>query len=208
MEQLQDIKSRFGDRLKREEMSSDIQQQFREVYHEIFGTYTEEVVDGVKTYTRVPGDIDDFILANGTQADLDEFLVANRNLHEMASEFESKALNMILDEWTKPNTTMQPEVIREAIRSTTPSTVRQVVRSLDDEGKALAESVFLGMFAENAIQGVNPNSLNPVDFSLRQFTNDYRKYAEQFGIVVDSDRVKEIEGMVHHFGITQHAKRS
>jgi hypothetical protein len=193
-EDLQIIRDRFASRLKQQDMPDSMQQDMREVYRAIFGGYEP---DG----TRIPGDIDDYIRLNGTADDLDAFLTANRELHDMATEFDSRAVSMILDEWTKSADNIRPEQVLDALFSRDASTVRHLYADLSEEGQATARRALISRLAVASGAGADMASLSPTGFA-----DAIRQYGDAIGIFFSDDAVDELIGMKMHFDMTRHSE--
>jgi hypothetical protein len=192
-DQLETIRRRFQERIKNENMPSDMQQKLREVYHSVFGGYDG---DGV----RIEGDIDNYIRASGTQEDLNQYLTANRTLHNLAEEFDDVALKEVLSEWQKSSATMRPEAITDMLFSRDRSAVEKLYNQLSDEGKATARQAVVSEFARANAQE------NMTAFSPSVFAANIRDFGDQVGIFFDDRELQYLQGLYQHLNLTRRSE--
>ena len=148
-------------------------------------------------YPAVKEDMTNYIKANGTEADLAKWQVANKTLAGMMDELSNTALKRVID-----NGEATPEQVRSMVFSQDASTVKVLYRNLSPIGQAAMRAALLSKAAEQAATIVNgADTLSP-----NKFMSSVKKLGLQMGITFTGDDAKALDGLTRVLEYTQRAE--
>lgn len=136
-------------------------------------------------------DMTDYIKANGGQADLDKWLVANKNLASMMHELDLRVLKTTLDKGE-----VTPEQVQNMLFSKDQSTVAALYRNLTPKGQAAARAAVI---AKAAVDKTG------AEVSPDKFVDNVKKLSTQVGVTFSGDDLKALDGLVRVFEYTKRA---
>lgn len=183
-DQIETIRKRYMKNIKDQNMPDETQQQLRDVYRELVGGYDP------KTDKYVLGDLGEFIKENGTEADYNQFRVANKNLAGMANEFNDKALFNLLEEGQKNPENIRFEDITSLLTSKNATDTQKLYDRLSPEGQGLADTAMMS----HIFQKIDPSDMSPTVFA-----SEVQKYGDNLGIVMDDEKYDRLVGMKKFF---------
>ncbi len=149
-------------------------------------------------YGPLREDMASFIKQFGTRRDYKRWDFANKQLHSMIGELESKAFARVLNQ-----AEMKPENIRRLMFSKDPSDIERIYRNQTIRGKRLMRSAVLVEAAEKAtdIKEGGIARLSPTKFAER-----VQKTGHTVGVVFEEQAKRETEGLIRALKATQFAE--
>jgi hypothetical protein len=136
-------------------------------------------------------DMTDFIKTNGGQADMNKWLVANKNLHDMMNQLGLTAIRTAIDKGE-----MTPETINKVLFSKDKSTVEALYKNLTPDGQAAARSAVISRAALGD---------NGIEATPDQFLTNVKKMSKQIGVFFSGDDLKSLEGLTRVLSYTARA---
>jgi len=127
----------------------------------------------------------------GSEADYNQFMIANRNLADLTDDFKNSSLKTLIDQYALDPDRTNYEAIGDLLRSsTTDDDFARLVGHLDDEGKELLqEAIVAQMIAAS----------DPRDPSAVKFANQLQSMAPLLQKAFDSETVEYFETIQRAF---------
>jgi len=141
-------------------------------------------------YGALKDDMGNYIKTNGEKSDYAKWMVANKQLADMAGELKNNALSSVLK-----NGKATPEVVNRMLFSQKPSEIETLYRNLPPEGRANARAAILAKAAEKAGENVSPE----------KFVNEVNRLGKSVGVFFSGDDLKQVEGLVRVLNTTRRA---
>lgn len=138
-------------------------------------------------------DMYDYIKANGTEADLNKWMVANKELTDMIGQVKLGALKLSIDKGE-----VTPERIKSLIFSSDKSTVEALYKNLSPAGQVSVKAALLSkaIYDDRTLQPVAPN----------EFVTRYQKLAQQTGVFFSEKDKQAIGGLTKLMEATSRAE--
>ena len=155
-----------------------------------------------KVYASLRGDMDEYILMQGSDADMNQWKVAMKRLENMSKDFDDTALSTALN--TGQGT---PEAITRLLDKDV-STINKLYDRLTPEGRdRTASGIFANWIEQATDQGdISANKLSQLISDDLTSTTGKQKFASFFG-GVEGEGYKAVEGLQKVIDLTAGAER-
>jgi hypothetical protein len=148
-----------------------------------------------RAYGKVVEDMGEFLAKNGSEADVNQWRVANRNLSDMAKEFNVTDLETLIKNGNLNFDDVKVEDITRRLTSMDESDIRKVYNRLSPEGQELAKTAIIAKIADEAstAEGLDPT----------QFANKIYEYSKGVQIAFDPEEQRRIKGLMDYLVYTR-----
>jgi len=155
-----------------------------------------------KSLSRIYGplreDMGDFLKNSGDRRDFTKWMVANKQLSNMAGELDNKALKSVLRSGNET-----PEAVQRMLFSAKPSEARALYSQLSPEGKKHAKIAILSRIAERTMSDADGSVISP-----ERFVTAVKKESAPIGVFFDKAESQRLGTLVRALNLTRRASES